>query len=1256
VTRSKVTAAQIEQRRESLPTITIPETLPISAHQESLQKLIQDNPVLVVCGETGSGKSTQIPKICLAAGYGINGMICQTQPRRIAARSVAERISEEVGSPLGSAVGYRVRFSEQISEQNYIRVLTDGMLLAEFERDRYLDRYEVLIVDEAHERTLNIDFLLGLARKIIARRPEFRLIVTSATLDSEKFSKHFNDAPAIKVSGRTYPVEYRYCSLQDDGVDGLPEAIYGAVETLFNEAPADTLVFLPGEREIREAADWLGKRVKPGIEILPLYARLTPSEQHRIFHPGSKPRIILATNVAETSLTVPGVRYVIDSGLARVSRYSPTRKLQRLPLEKISKAAADQRAGRCGRIASGICVRLYDEEDYTNRAEYTDPEILRTSLADVILRMKTMGIGDIETFPFLDRPGRRQINDGLQHLRELGAVDDETTITAVGRQIARIPVDPRIARMLLAAEALNCLNEVVIIAAALSVPDPRQSPSDKLQHARQVHRALSEETSDFLVQLDIWRQFRRIQKHQSKRQSYKWCEQNYLSVFRMREWGALQANIKSILKQLNIRSGSEPADADTIHRALLPGLIANVAQLAVVRQAKQTKERQRKKERGAEYTGTFGKSLKIFPGSALRDKTPKWIMSAQLVETGQVFARIAAPLQPHWLETTAAHLLQFHYSGPSWDPRQERVVARRRATLYGLTIYSGRKCDYSKINPVDCRMIFIRSALVDGGLDSRLPFYDHNRELVAEIESLEHKTRRRDILVDDAAIYQFYDQVIPAWVNSASALRKWHRSLDESGRDGLMIPRELLMLNDQSSNAEDYPDELLNNGIPIALRYLFDPADEHDGVTAQIRLPLLNQVRASVFDKLVPGMLREKLIAMVRSLPKASRRHFVPIPEVIDKVIERVQHAEQPVTVALAEALNDYKSLDIQAADFDLSNLPKHLVIGLELVDEENKVIGFGRELETLKSQFGLRAHLSFVNKGDADIHRQGIKRWDFEPLPQSIPVKVGEYQTEAYPALVDCEDSVSIEVFDDEAQALTSHQEGVRRLLWLSLPAHRKLAKKPLPEWQRISLLYAAIGDLSALQTAMFYKAQDQVFFTGRSLARSRKEFESLLNDKAGLLPQTLLGIASAVAESLVKYRAILQFIEENKSALPGDTLDDVNEQLEWLIYDGFVDDVPVQWLPHVPRFLSAIKVRLEQAMLDPGTDRLRHGKVSCWWRRYLDCEYDYSEDLEQWRWMLEEFRVSVFAQGLKTSIRVSAKRLEQGWKALEDSHLRRV
>ncbi len=1239
---------RVDWRIQNRPSIDVPPDLPISVHADRLKELISEHPVLVVCGETGCGKSTQIPKMCLAAGYGIHGMIGQTQPRRLAVRSVVERLCQELSSPLGEAVGYRVRFEEQISERNYIRVLTDGMLLNECALDQRLERYDVLIIDEAHERSLNIDFLLGLSRRILAQRPDFRLIITSATLDSSKLSDYFDDAPVVPVSGRLYPVEVRYRPLTDDldRLEVMSSGILEAIDELHCEALGDILVFLPGEREIRDAVNDLQRRLKPGIELLPLYARLTPAEQQRIFRPGQATRIILATNVAETSLTVPGIRHVIDSGLARISRYSPQRKLQRLPVEKVSQAAANQRAGRCGRVANGICIRLYDEDDFASRAAFTDPEILRTSLADVILRMKTMGIGDLDTFPLIDHPGRRRIQDGLQHLLELGALNAHRQVTDLGHRMARIPLDPRIARMLLAAEQEGCLEEMVIISAALSLPDPRQSPADQIDQARQKHQALSHHSSDFLVLLDIWAQFRRIQKAESRRQADRWCRKNFLSVFRMREWAALQARIKQSLKQLGIRPDGKAADPAHIHRALISGLLSNVARLATPAQDVTSRRKaNRSLARRAEYEGTFGKSLRIFPGSVLHGRAPQWIICAELVETGRIFARTIAQVEPGWIEAAAGHLLQPHISEPHWDPRQERVVAYRRATLYGLTIYRARMCDYSQVNPEACRMIFIRSALVDGGLDTRLPFYVHNRALVSEIESLEHRTRRRDILADEAEIQVFYEERLPAFVNSASSLRKWYRSLGDQEKPTLRIPRERLLLHDPQEALRLYPDEVEVDGIPLKLSYLYDPTSERDGVTVRIPLPLLNQIRESSLERSVPGLLSVKLTALIRTLSKPVRRQLIPVPDTVAELQDIVVQDSDPLPVALSRAILAVRRIEVCPEDFALQDLPPHLQMGLELVDNQNRPLAFHRDLETLQSQFGQRAHASFVACAETDIIRHGIRRWDFDELPRTLSIRVGDYHTRGWPAVVDCEDSVSIEVFDHEEIARMAHRDGVRRLLWLSMPIHRKLLKQPLLDWQWIRLRYSAIGNTNRLPLAVLHKAQDRVFFEERPEVRHRQDFINLMIHQGPLLPAAVETIARQVARILASWSELREFVREHEAELPQATLKDVMEQLSHLVYDGFVEDTPVGWLPELKRYLQGIRVRLEQAWQDPPTDSTRARRVSPWWQLYLKDDGCHGPARERFRWLLEEFRVSIFAQRLGTSVRISAPRLEAAW-----------
>ncbi|MEM7196082.1 MAG: ATP-dependent RNA helicase HrpA [Pseudomonadota bacterium] len=1241
--------ATLREREHNVPEITVPGELPVARKADALAQLIRQHQIVVVCGETGSGKSTQLPKLCLQAGLGIRGRIAHTQPRRIAARSVADRLSQELQSPLGKAVGYKVRFSEKTDYGNYIRVLTDGMLLAECEQDRFLNQYDAIIIDEAHERSLNIDFLLGIFKTLLKKRDDLKLIITSATLDSAKFSEHFDDAPVVNIEGRSFPVEVRYQDTENlaDGsaaaVD-LSDRVLLALLELQSIAPGDTLVFLPGEREIRECADFLKRRLSTEMDVLPLYARLSPSDQQRIFRTGHHTRVILATNVAETSLTVPGIRYVIDSGLARVSRYSPSRKIQRLPVEKISQSAASQRAGRCGRTADGVCVRLYSEDDFDSRQKYTDAEILRTSLADVILRMKSMGLGLPSEFPFVDSPERKQINDGLRELRELGALDEDDCLTRVGRRLSRLPVDPRIGRMLLAADRYGCMREMLIIAAALSVPDPRQVPSEHQQKARQIHKQLVSVESDFIGFLEIWRAFREVQQNQSKRKAWKWCEDNFLSVFRMREWASLQANLLTVLKQQKFRLNREPASHDAIHKALLTGLLSNIA---VKQQASVEASRPkngRKKRKLKLYEGTYGKSVQIFPASSCRDIDNKWIVSAELVETSALFARIVAPVKVEWIERAAEHLLHFSYSDPVWQPAQERVVARRRASLYGLSIYHGRRCDYGKVDAVDCRKIFIRRALIDHQLESRMPFMRHNLEAVEVVERLQNKLRRRDLMLDEEKLFEFYDELIPAHVLAASDLRKWHKSLPAKARDRLFLSVEALMNYPVDPEiANQYPDEIARNNISLPLEYAFEPGAQNDGVTARIKLPLLNQLSAEAFDRLVPGMLRDKLVAMVKSLPKDKRRAFVPIPDCVEAVMAGITQDTRPLPIALAATLEKVGSVAVCAGDFRMDRLEELHTMKLKLIDDQNKTLAISGDIADLKTAFGDRAHKSFVARGSNRIERDGIIRWTFEDIPETIAVTVGDYQTVAYPALVDYGESVSIEVFDTEEEALLAHSEGVRRLLLLSAPSLRKLLRKPLPDWQRTCLMYASIGSVEELQWQLFCKAQDRVFFHRSSPVRTRQDFEDMLNRKLSRVSVELTDLATIVHQTLINFRNAIDSLQNAESVLSAEQTEDMREQLEWLVYDGFVVDTDLDWMTHLPRFLNGVCVRLEHALHDPLEDMRRQKIVAGYWRHFMALNLDYSEILEHYRWMIEEYRVSVFAQSLGTSQTVSAKRLNR-------------
>ncbi|MEA3292609.1 MAG: ATP-dependent RNA helicase HrpA, partial [Pseudomonadota bacterium] len=1225
--------AVVAQRAGSVPEVSYPPELPISERADEIAALIREHPVVVVCGETGSGKSTQLPKICLAAERGIAGMIAHTQPRRLAARTISARLSEEMNSPLGEAVGYRVRFSEKVSAGNYIRVLTDGMLLAECESDRFLTRYDTIIIDEAHERGLNIDFLLGYLHRLLEKRPELKLVITSATLDSDKFSRHFGGAPVISVSGRTWPVEVRYRPLEDAGTrsdEKNDDGILHGIQELLGHGPGDVLVFLPGEREIREAADYLGKRLKSGIELLPLYARLSPKEQQRIFHPGGRTRVILATNVAETSLTIPGVRYVIDTGFARISRYSPGRRVQRLPVERVSRAAAEQRKGRCGRVASGICIRLYGEEDFEQRSEYTDPEILRTSLAEVVLRMKALRLGEAEAFPFIDPPPSAQIRAGVRELDELGALTARGGLSRIGRRLARLPLDPRIGRMLLAAEQEGCLEEMTVLAAVLSIPDPRLTPHEQLAAARRHHRELGEAKSDFMALLELWNRYAAQRKALSRRKLKAWCEESFLSTFRMREWVDLKSRLQRQLAASKVRRNEAPATADLIHRALLAGLLGNVAL-----------------HRGdGEYLGAHGKKLWIFPGSLLHGKHPKWIMAAELVETSRLYGRAVAPVSASWIEQAAGPLLRFEYSEPRWERRAGRVIANRRAALYGLTIFSGRKCDYEAVNPAEAREIFIRGALVAGECDLRAPFLDWNRKLLAEIEALENKARRRDILVDEEVLFDFYQQRVPADVGNAAALEKWLRGQDDPRL--LCMERAALMRRDGGEITPAlYPDRLQLDGGHLSLEYRFQPGEEGDGIAARIRLPLLNQVSATVLQRLVPGFLLEKVVLLIKSLPKTKRRRFVPAPDAARALLSRIEEDRRSLPVALAEAMTQYGGIEIAPSELDEAALPSHLRMNLELLDDTGGVIDRGQDLEALQQRHGEQARRHFATMGKVEIERSGIRAWDFGELPETVEIPLEGRGATAWPALVDEGESVAIKVFDTADAARQSHRKGLLRLLLLGLPAQQRLLRKPPPGWGRLGLLYAGIGDSDGLRRDLVRAVNEGAFFATDDRIRDRETFLRRQREGAQRLPGLLAELAELTEKILKRYREVCGDMLQIEAGADAELQEDLEQQLAHLVYPGFVASTSVEWLRQLPRFLQGIALRLERWRHNPDADHRRRLELQRFVGRWLQHaeEADPGEALQRYRWMVEEYRISLFAQELRTSIPVSPKRLERQW-----------
>jgi len=1001
--------------------------------REEIAKAISSNQVVIVCGETGSGKTTQLPKICLDIGRGIHGLIGHTQPRRIAARATATRVAQELKTEPGGAVGYKIRFTDKVGPRSYIKIMTDGILLAETQGDRELRQYDTLIIDEAHERSLNIDFLLGYVKQLLPRRPDLKLVITSATIDAERFSKHFDGAPVIEVSGRLYPVEVRYHPVESGDEDyDLNEAISDAAEELAREGQGDVLVFLPGEREIREAAEALRKHHPPHTEILPLFARLSAEEQERIFKPHGGRRIVLATNVAETSLTVPGVRYVVDTGLARVKRYSYRSKVEQLRVENISQASAKQRAGRCGRVARGVCIRLYAEEEFNSRPAFTDPEVLRSSLANVILRMKSLGLGSVEEFPFIDPPHSKAIQDGYSLLAELGAVDDENELTETGRQLAKLPVDPRIGRMVLAAKLESALREVLVIAAALSVQDPRQRPSDRAAAADEAQKQFNDEKSDFLSWLKLWKFFEGALEHgKSSRKLHEACREHFISFNRMREWRDIHGQLKELVAELGWRISETPAAYQQVHRALLAGLLGNVGT---------------KTEEG-NYLGARGIRFWIHPGSGVRRKAGRWVMAAELTETTRLYARCVATVEPEWLEAIGTHLVKRHQYEPHWEKQPARVAAFESGTLYGLLLYSKRRVHYGPTDPAGSRKVFIRQALVEGDYDTRAPFFLHNRRLVREIEQLEHKSRRPDVLVDDELIRAFYESLVPEGIHNGADFDRWRRDAEANNPRLLFLKREDLMRHEAAGiTTAQFPHELEMAGRSFALEYHHEPGSPRDGVTLTVPLLSLNQVDAAQCDWLVPGLLREKITRLAKSLPQKLRQAFGALPDFVDAFLAAGETRDAPLAQAIARYARRELNLAIPLDAFRSEMLPAHLSMNFRIVDEHGRQLGTGRNLAQLRAELGQKAGEQFAELARADTPPDKVTAWEFGDLEEVMEIRRGSQTLMGYPGLVDHVDSVSLEVFDSADRAREAHRAGLRRLFRLQLKEQARHIEKNLP------------------------------------------------------------------------------------------------------------------------------------------------------------------------------------------------------------------
>ncbi|PZT69151.1 ATP-dependent RNA helicase HrpA [Streptomyces sp. SW4] len=1254
---------RVAARRARVPAVTYPESLPVSQKRDEIADAIRDHQVVIVAGETGSGKTTQIPKICLDLGRGVRGMIGHTQPRRIAARTVAERVAEELDTPLGEAVGWKVRFTDQVDpDGTFVKLMTDGILLAEIQTDRELRAYDTIIIDEAHERSLNIDFLLGYLAQLLPKRPDLKVVITSATIDPERFSRHFGDAPIIEVSGRTYPVEVRYRPLLEEDSDDADRdqitAITDAVEELMAEGPGDILVFLSGEREIRDTADALEKKKYPraggadwhSTEVLPLYARLSHAEQHRVFQPHSGRRIVLATNVAETSLTVPGIKYVIDPGFARISRYSHRTKVQRLPIEPISQASANQRKGRCGRTSDGICIRLYSEDDFHARPEFTDAEILRTNLASVILQMTAAGLGDIEKFPFIDPPDHRNIRDGVQLLQELGALDPaqkdpRKRLTETGRKLAQLPVDPRLARMVLEADKNGCVREVMVIAAALSIQDPRERPAEKQTQADQQHARFKDETSDFLAYLNLWRYLREQQKERGSSSFRRMCKQEYLNFLRIREWQDIYTQLRTVAKQMGIHLNEDDAPADRVHQSLLAGLLSHVGMKDVKDGAKN------------EYLGARNAKFAIFPGSALFKKPPRFVMSAELVETSRLWARVNAKIEPEWVEPLAGHLLKRTYSEPHWEKDQAAVMAYEKVTLYGVPIVAQRKVNYGRIDPEVSRELFIRHALVEGDWRTHHKFFADNRKLLTEVEELEHRARRRDILVDDETLFDFYDQRIPEHVVSGAHFDSWWKRKRHEQPDFLDFEREML-INEKAGavTKDDYPDSWRQGPLKFRVTYQFEPGADADGVTVHIPLQVLNQVTDEGFDWQIPGLREEVVTELIRSLPKPIRRNYVPAPNYAKAFLERAVPLQEPLTVTMARELKRMVGVPFEAEDFDWSKVPDHLKITFRIVDERRRKLAEDKDLEALKLKLKPKARKALSQaaaatasrQGGESLERTGLTDWTIGTLTRVFETRRAGQPVKAYPALVDDGDTVSVRLFDTEAEQAQAMWKGTRRLILRNIPVNpAKFASEKLSNQQKLGLSANPHGSVQALFDDCAMAAADKLIADFGGPAWDEESYRKLYDKVRAEIVDTTVRTVGQVQQVLAAWQACERRLKGVRSPALLPNLQDVRKQLDALVKPGFVTESGLKRLPDLMRYLIAADRRLQQMPANVQRDTTRMEKVHemqdeyAWLLEQMPQGRPVPQQVLDIRWMIEELRVSYFAHALGTAYPVSDKRI---------------
>ena len=1266
---------RVEQRKSAVKNpIVFPESLPVSQRKAEIEKLLSEHQVIVVAGETGSGKTTQLPKMCLELRFGNLGTIGHTQPRRIAARSVAARIAEELQTELGDLVGYKVRFNDQISDNTQIKLMTDGILLAEIQTDRFLNQYSCLIIDEAHERSLNNDFILGYLKQLLPRRPDLKVIITSATIDVERFSKHFNNAPIIEVSGRTYPVEVRYRPVVEEDDQDQLQGILNAVDELQAEGRGDILIFMNGKREIRDTAEALQKQNLKHTEILPLFARLSAQEQNKIFHPSGLNRIVLATNVAETSLTVPGIKYVIDPGTARISRYSYRTKVQRLPIEPISQASANQRKGRCGRVSEGICIRLYSEEDFNNRPEFTDPEILRTNLASVILQMTALGLDDIEAFPFVDAPDKRHIQDGVKLLEELGAIQPKKIksykhdgarfptrakdvsankngtryetcaieseekkqgweLTPIGRQLAQLPVDPRLAKMLLSAVDFGSVYEVMIIVSALSIQDPRERPTDKQQASDEKHRRFADKKSDFLAFLNLWNYVQEQQKELTKNQFRRQCQKDFLNYLRIREWQDIYQQIRLAVREMGLPINSEKAEYQQIHTALLSGLLSHIG-------LKESEKQQ--------YLGARNAHFAIFPNSVLFKKQPKWVMAAELVETSKLWGRMVAEIEPEWIEPLAEHLTKKSYSEPRWSKSHGAVIADEKVSLYGVPIVAARPVNYGSIDPTVSREIFIQFALVEGDWNTRHKFFKQNQQLIREVEELEHKSRRRDILVDERTLFEFYDQRIGTDVVSQKHFDTWWKKAEKQDPELLNFERSFLINDDAEQVSKlDFPNFWHQGNLKLKLTYQFEPGTDADGVTVHIPLPLLNQVEMTGFDWQIPGLREELVIALIKSLPKSYRRNFVPAPNYAQAFLGRAVPLEKPLLDTLIYELRRMTGVTVGAEHWNWEQIPSHLKMTFRVVDENGKKIAESMNLDELKFSLKDRVQESISAVADDGIEQSGLHIWSFAELPQCYEQKQRGFSVKAFPAIVDEKDAVGIKLFETEFEQAVAMQQGLRRLLLLNVPSPIKYLHEKLPNKAKLGLYFTPFGRVLDLIDDCIACAVDKLIADFGGFVWNEEGFDKLRDFVRENVNEVTVDIAQKIEQILTLTHQLNQRLKGKMDFTMAFALSDMKSQISGLIYQGFVQKSGYARLSDLLRYLQAIDKRMDKLVQDVNRDRAAMLRVEQVQQAYqqllakLPKSKPISDEVAEIRYMIEELRVSLFAQQLGTKYQVSEKRV---------------